>query len=66
MMPKDKVVRRKGVRVEPEPCLACGKGMVPYSSRVRGFHQNCEPRFKSTGRLIPNAVARRLYEKGVM
>ena len=59
-----KVVRARGKRVDAEPCLACGGPMTSYESRVKGFHKDCQPRFPSTGRLIPNPTARLLCEEG--
>lgn len=57
-------VRVRGGHVEAEPCLACGEPMTSYQSRVKGFHKDCQPRFPSTGRLIPNASAQFLYLEG--
>lgn len=58
------VVRVRGGHVKAEPCLFCGEPMTSYQSRVKGFHKDCQPRFPSTGRLIPNTSARLLYLEG--
>lgn len=43
MLSADQIVRRKGKRVEPEPCRSCGGAMTAYESRVKGYHKWCEP-----------------------
>lgn len=57
-------IRVRGGHVKAESCLVCGGPMTSYQSRVKGFHKDCQPRFPSTGRLIPNATARLLCEEG--
>ena len=48
----------------PRNCLKCGELMFSKKSKEKGFHQECQPRFPSSGRIIPEGTARRMYGGG--